>query len=341
MAISTLYPVSPAWALLLHDLDIPARRVLERALMPVDLFERDQPMVRADEFCRMMWALEAEGDDTTLALRLADALSFEAFDPPVFAAMCSPDLNHALARVSRYKRTCGPLSMNVRVQPQSTRLVVDWSEPPLEPPPLLLALELAYYVKLARLGTRTHVRPLKATCPVSLARPGAIARYLGVEVAYAPQTTLVFSRSDAEAPFLTAKAGMWRFFEPELRRRLAQLDDSASTKELVRAALREMLPGGRYGLGNVASRLGLSTRTLQRRLQAERTDFRTVLNDTREELARFYVRTSSMAGAEISFLLGFREPSSFLRAFRQWTGMTPVQYRMAIRGTDVEVGAIP
>ena len=55
--------------------------------------------------------------------------------------------------------------------------------------------------------------------------------------------------------------------------------------------------------------------------------FQGVLNTTREELARHYLRTTSMSGAEISFLLGFADPTSFARAFREWTGTTPEQAR--------------
>jgi AraC-like DNA-binding protein len=120
---------------------------------------------------------------------------------------------------------------------------------------------------------------------------------------------------------------MWRSFEPELRRRLAELDTEASIAERVRAALLELLPSGAASIGTVAARLGASVRTVQRRLHAEGQCFAGVLARTRTELAHHYLGSTALSAAEISFLLGFEDPNSFYRAFQSWTGTTPDQAR--------------
>ena len=61
------------------------------------------------------------------------------------------------------------------------------------------------------------------------------------------------------------------------------------------------------------------------------TSFEEVLRTTREQLARYYLTNTQLGYAEISFLIGFEEPSSFFRAFREWTGDTPESMRMASR----------
>jgi AraC-like DNA-binding protein len=151
--------------------------------------------------------------------------------------------------------------------------------------------------------------------------------------------TIEFHAADAKAPFLTARGGMWSFFEPELRRRLGELDAGASVAERVRSALLELLPSGRAAVPAVASRLGISARTLQRRLQDDGTSFQRVLDTTREELARHYLGSTAMPGAEISFLLGFEDPNSFFRAFHDWTGVTPEQLRAQLRAARQFRGA--
>jgi AraC-like DNA-binding protein len=60
---------------------------------------------------------------------------------------------------------------------------------------------------------------------------------------------------------------------------------------------------------------------------------RAVLNRTREELARHYLGSSALTGAEISFLLGFEDPNSFFRAFHSWTGETPERVRTTLQKT--------
>ncbi len=140
---------------------------------------------------------------------------------------------------------------------------------------------------------------------------------------------MVFRTADAAMPFLTANAKMWEIFEPELRRRLAEIDDTASCTDRVRAALLELLPAGAGSIDAVAGKLGASPRTVQRLLKDEDVTFRAVLDRTREDLARHYLKSSRMSGAEISFLLGFEDPNSFFRAFHKWTGKTPEQVRDA------------
>ena len=81
----------------------------------------------------------------------------------------------------------------------------------------------------------------------------------------------------------------------------------------------------------VSAQLRISPRTLHRRLNQESGSFQNILNRTREDLAKHYLGTSAMSGAEISFLLGYEDPNSFFRAFQQWTGQTPQRARDAMR----------
>ncbi|MGI9616678.1 MAG: helix-turn-helix domain-containing protein [Acidimicrobiales bacterium] len=92
----------------------------------------------------------------------------------------------------------------------------------------------------------------------------------------------------------------------------------------------EGLTEGLKAMEAVASQLAVSKRTLHRRLQAEGTTFQSVLNSTRESPARHYLSRPSISAAEISFLLGYEEPSSFYRAFHNWTGETPERVRAEV-----------
>jgi AraC-like DNA-binding protein len=73
----------------------------------------------------------------------------------------------------------------------------------------------------------------------------------------------------------------------------------------------------------VARAFALSSRTLQRQLKSENVTFQCVLNETREALAQHYLAQGRLTVAEIAFLLGYEDPSSFYRAFHSWTGQTP------------------
>ena len=126
---------------------------------------------------------------------------------------------------------------------------------------------------------------------------------------------------------------MWNYFEPELAKRLSELDVDESTSARVRSALTELLPGGACGIEDVAEKLGLSKRTLQRKLSDENTTFQQQLNSTREMLAIHYLRNTDISTNDIAFLLGYQEINSFLRAFAIWTGKNISEYKSEIDGT--------
>lgn len=95
----------------------------------------------------------------------------------------------------------------------------------------------------------------------------------------------------------------------------------------VRAALLPRLTSGEARLAPVAAELGLSTRTLQRKLADAGSSFQQVLDAVRYDLAQDYLRRRELGLVDIAFLLGFQEQSAFTHAFREWSGMNPGAWR--------------
>jgi AraC-like DNA-binding protein len=95
-----------------------------------------------------------------------------------------------------------------------------------------------------------------------------------------------------------------------------------------------LLSGSRPDVHVVAKELGMSERTLQRRITEEGMTFRQLLNDTRKELIREYLSDDSVEITDAAFLVGFENTNSFYRAFRSWEGKTPAEWRTENRGRN-------
>jgi AraC-like DNA-binding protein len=110
--------------------------------------------------------------------------------------------------------------------------------------------------------------------------------------------------------------------------RAARFDegDSALVAQC-RRAIQEALPHGTPTGGMIGRQLGMSQRTLQRRLQDEGLRWTDLVADTRMRLAKGYLADERLSVAETAFLLGYQDDTSFFRAFRRWTGQTPTQWR--------------
>lgn len=316
------FTLAPGTRAFLHDLGISVGRVLRRARLPAGMFAGGPVTMTTEEYYRFWEAVDADAADPDLPARIGRALSVEAFNPPIFAAMCSANLRTAVERIAVFKPLVGPLAFDVTAGPRRLTITLRWPGGQA-PPQLLVAAELAFLVGLARIGTRREMYPTRVVMRRPPPRSDTTVSYFGSPIRKGEADAVTFSAADAEHPFLTEDEAMWNFFAPELRRRLSELAGSATTADRVRAALHECLPAGESSVNAVAAHLTMSPRTLQRQLQTEGTNFQAVLTETRERLARRYLADRSLTTSQIAYLLAYDDTNSFYRAFRQWTGVTP------------------
>ena len=317
------------WRIMLRDLGIDPQNVVRRARLSQDLLSQETVRMSVEEYFGLVEAVDSEAQDPLLAIRLGQAASPELFSPPIFAALCSPNLATAVNRIAVHKRLIAPMSLIIKDTHKGLCIAWEWDDPTVRSPWLLMAMELVFMTQIARIGTREIIRPTQVTCPIPFQAKEAYTDYFGVAPVVADRTSLTFSHEDTHKAFLTASDSMWQTFEPALRRQLIQSEAQASLSERIRSALLECLPSGEASIDGPAHRLGMSPRTLQRRLKEEGFAFRDILKDTREQLSRHYLLNTILPYSEIAFLIGFDEPSSFFRAFREWTGTTPESIRSA------------
>lgn len=322
------------WRALLKDFGLSTEFILRRAGLPDDILTRTEHGLTTDEYFRFWESIEVEAKDPLFPLRLVNTVSTESFSPPIFAALCSANLMQAVQRLAKYKPLVAPMSLEIEVATSGElKLSPRWLLANSKVPHSLEVAEIAFFARLVRLATRENVNAMSVTLTSHPVAPVTrrYEEFFGTSVKFSNTPCITFSAADALRPFLTRNESMWRAFEPDLRRRLSEIDVTASTAERVQALLLELLPGNTASVDTVANRLGISKRTLQRKLDDEGENFRALVSTTREKLARHYLANTSLPNGEIAFLLGFEDPNSFYRAFQEWTGQTPDTARHAMR----------
>jgi AraC-like DNA-binding protein len=105
--------------------------------------------------------------------------------------------------------------------------------------------------------------------------------------------------------------------------------ERTNVRSQVESIITQLLPHGKAVAPEIARQLGMSSRTLSRKLRDENATYAEILNRLRSALARRYLRDRELPITEIAWLLGYREVSSFTHAFRRWTGMTPREFRLS------------
>jgi AraC-like DNA-binding protein len=327
MKIASKFAISPSWKLLLNDMSINPTSALTLAGLPADLLNRENAYLTTSEYFRLWRGIEKAAGTRDVGLLLAKGISSEAFDAPIFACLCSPNFKSAITRLSRYKPLIGPMTLDIDFSMETTTLTLNCYGSNEELPYSLCISETVFFTQLIRLATREQIRPLQVCMPELPKNREAYIEYFGCEVVAGQHPEICFSKADSERPFLTSNAPMWAFFEGQLDQRLAELQSDATTCERVRSVLLEALPSGETTVEFVANKLAMSKRTLQRKLSAESETFQSVLLSVRSDLADHYLEKSTLSLVEISFLLGYEESNSFIRAYRSWRGVSPGHYR--------------
>ncbi|MGI9237299.1 MAG: AraC family transcriptional regulator [Woeseiaceae bacterium] len=238
----------------------------------------------------------------------------------------------ALSRLSRYGRVLSD-AITFKVARTSEGAVVVWEgQPELEALRHPVETAVAMVVSVSRDLTGTDLAPKS----VSLMSPippsaGDYRSRFHCPVAFGgTRASVTFSSSQLQLPTRAPDPMLLKYLDDLAVITLGPLEDrESSTVAEVRRTLWSALPGGRPNLWRTAAEMGISPRTLQRRLGEEQSSFSTVLDELRRDLSDELLSDRQLSVAQVAFLLGYSEPSAFQRAYRRWRGVSPRRYRSA------------
>lgn len=290
-------------------------------------------MIADDAYYDLLERIAAKMENAfELPLRVGPLMRPDDYGALGLAWKSAPTVRSSLERVERYCRLwTDNLTYEIRDRDDGIDFVVHRSGERRLGMRLSNEATLASATSLVRQTSSPRFRPravlLKHAAPRSIS---AHERYFGCPVRFASdQDALSISSEVLDLPNHLADDGISRFLMAHLDAEIESLGTETPVQALVEREISRSLSGGIPRMADVARRLAMSERTLQRRLAERDLSFRSLVAETRRHVAVNLLRKSSYPLTEVAFLAGFSEQSAFNRAFKRWTGHTPTAFRRA------------
>jgi AraC-like DNA-binding protein len=327
--VSNRFRVSNTVIRRFEDLGLSLGALLRHAGLPLTLFDQERVLLTTDELFALYRGLEAASKDPAFGLKIGTEDRVERYDPIAIAALYARSFRDALQRMARYKQLTCPETIHVTERGDECQVQFEWLlADDRDEPALLIDVCFAWVVEIARRGSARAIQAKRVEFRRAEVERALYEDHFGCPITFgARKNVLVFEQTDLERPFVTHNADVLAIVAPQLDAELAEQLSRRSFREQVKATLKKALAGQRPELRTVARELGVSARTLQRRLTDERVTFQQLIAEARRELARHYLQHSSLELNETAYLLGYEDANSFFRAFQQWEGTSPGEWR--------------
>ena len=328
MTVANRFRVPSILARRLDELGVSAADVLRHAGLPAGLLDQEKIHVSTEELFALYRGVGEASRDPAIGLKLGTEPRFERYDAICMAAVSARSFRDALQRLARYKQLVCPEELIVTDRGDECRVQFKWLLAEETEPHVLVDICFARVLDIARRGAGERVVPKRIDLRFAPANRKMYQADFGCAATFeARQNAIVFRKADVDRAFVTHNADLFAIVAPQLEAELTQALASKALGEQVKGLLKRLIAGRRPGIEEVAKELRLSSRTLQRRLTEEGASFQQLLQEARRELARHYLLYSSLELNETAYLLGYEDAPSFFRAFHEWEGSTPGDWR--------------
>jgi len=250
-----------------------------------------------------------------------------------YAFLSSKTLRIGLGRIVRYNEVIDQV-INFIIDEDDEHLILSY-ENTRKDLPEPLALESARWstvLTMCRTAKPEGISPAKVELtngPMKCKKE--YEAFFGCPITYSQKrSALHFKFVDVEQTLTAVNTEVAAINEKALGEYIGRMHEEDLQHRVARVITGQLVCGHLSDV-KVAETLFMSSRTLQRKLSAEGTTFKQILESIRKKLAMEYLKDERLSFSEISYLLGFSEQSSFTRAFKRWTGASPTQVRQVIR----------
>ena len=309
----------------LRSIGLSIENILEQTGIPNILWKEEIQLSTEEYYLFLKKIDEVITDEQISAISNIDNLN--VFIPSFFAALSSKNGLEGLKRLAKYKKLIGPVFLEIKEFEEIVQVQYFFEQREKQLPRFAVLNEQLLLMNLLSKGIGKGIIPISVTSPFEYGE--FLSKEMNITVNKGVQNEIIFSMKDLKKPFLTANNIMVEYLEPQLKQKLAEIENQISETftERVQKKLFQLIPSGQFSLENVAEEFGISGRTLQRNLSVENTSFNQMVKDIQKMMTFNYLEAKELSIDEIAYLVGYSETSSFYRAFKKWTGKTVSQYQ--------------
>jgi AraC-like DNA-binding protein len=281
-----------------------------------------------DDWRSMLERAQQHLNDPELGLHLGQGVAIAHFGLLGYLMFNSSSLGDVLARGGKYFRLLHFKPIRMVTSMEADSVTVDFQVHPEQQVGVSDEAILTAVVQLARSMTDQPLRLQE----MSFVHAGpqdqnAYDEYFGCPVKFGqPVIRMRFPLSYLRLKLRTPDPDLAVLLENQANSLLAELPGNADLAQMVRDCISGVIRLTEPTVEQVAELLHVSPRTLQRRLDEANLNFRSLLDDTRRQLAENYLLDPALRLKEVAYKLGFSEQSAFTRAFRRWTGNSPREF---------------
>jgi AraC-like DNA-binding protein len=325
----------------LKSAGVPVAPLLKRAgLKPELIADPEQRLSVRSQVALLDEAANALKDDC-IGFTLARDHDPREIGLLYYVMASSQTLGDALKRVARYSQiTNEALAVGYR---EGNRLIVNLSYSGVPRHSDRHQIEFCMFAVLRICRVLTGHQLVPQHFSIAHHRSGGtpeMVRFVGTNLQFGADTDeFVLNVGARELPLIHSDNYLNDLLLKYCEAALAQrIGDLSQLRTRVENAISSLLPHGRVILGDIARSLGMSKRTLARKLSDEGLNFTEILEQLRRDLAVRYLDDRKLHISKIAWLLGFHEVSAFTHAFKRWTGKTPSQIRTTAAASDFARG---
>ena len=315
----------------LEEIGFDRQKLIGNTDIDLSSLDRDEDMVPFEAIAALFERAAFLMDDDLLGLKRGKARDFREGGLVAYLGLSSQNVSDMLFNLSRFTRVFSEaVEIDVSDLEKTGRFTWIYAVPS--------EIVRTQYVEFGAAATLTDLRRITNVNIVPLSvkfhhnrrqNTAEFDRFFGCKTEFgAPENEIVFKRSTLELKLDTADDKLFNVLAEVANETLEKYKQGGPSFVFqVQRAIARRLAQGTAQSERIARDLGLSVRTLSRRLADENTTFAEVLTGFRAHSAKDYLANTDVQILQIAFLLGYADVSTFTTAFKRWTGQSPAKFR--------------